>query len=109
MKATGRRNWRRRCSVSSSTPPRHEQAPLPASAPPRVVSAGHTIERVAAAREVLKTGEYAITTYVLAATDAMLLAPAVIATGTRVGRPPPSSGQGSALYGLGGGVLLSNG
>ncbi len=73
------------------------------------MSPGHTIERGAVAHEVLKRGEYAVTTYVLAASNAMLLAPAVLAYWGPGQAIPPSIGQGSALYALAGGVVFRNG
>jgi len=84
----------------------HDEARHSAPPPSPGPGAAHSVERGAVANEVLKRGEYAITTYVIAAADAMLLPPAVLAYWGPGQTVPASVGQGSASYTLAGGVVF---
>jgi hypothetical protein len=87
---------------------RHEEAPRPPHSATGPVPGAHTIERAAVANDVLKQGEYAIATYVLAVTDAILLPAAVVAYWGPGQTILPSVGQGSSQYALAGGVVFRN-
>jgi hypothetical protein len=98
-----------RKTAGDAKPERQSGADSPTSTAPPAASAGHRIERAPVAGEVLGRGEYAITTYVLASSDAMLLAPSVVGYWGPGQAIPPTLGRGSAAYALAGGVVFRNG
>jgi hypothetical protein len=72
------------------------------------LGAGHRIARAAKAGEHLGEGEFAFTTYALAAQGGLLLAPTTFACWGPCQTIPASVGHGSSTYTFVGGVVFRN-
>jgi hypothetical protein len=66
------------------------------------------VERAAAAGEVLNVGEFALTTYALAAGEARLVLPTTLAIWGPGQQVPASLGNGATTYNFAGGVVFGS-